>query len=694
MEIKMKKGKAIISAMAAIMLASVFAAMVGSVGAYSVGGQYNVIVTDSFPQKVLIGQDLDFSEGRGSEIVTVSRVRGGVVEWSITADANNQLKVSKAETQWTKDGAFFVNFLNQTTYDAQLSISEPIIPLELKVGTRKVSSITVGTSLTIDTAGMNLFAEDRVDLIIIGPYGQIKYDDMNDQQFTNISVAQLISYYGDNNFETAGWSLGDYTFQVKTRSDVACGLEAESAIQELKLEIGKIAIVAETTTTVELTTVKLTVRGIADDPIRVESSPLSRDVMFMEGIDDTPTGASYHGNWFADTIDADGIKRYAVEFHDTGTYTIKVTVTGGDREGDSDTVDITVLEKEVTFDLPYTVVIGDKITIKGISTSGTYASVYIDDTLYKKLVNIVIEDGEFCQEVRTTDIGMDIPGIVNLKAWIDCGKAEGEERPTRSPDGEDAILLSKPTLTAELSVPAVALEDDFSVIGTAKGQTEVTMLSVPPRGGGGKSLLDKGQKGLSPRKASVTMTDGTFSKKMTVQEDADSGVYYIIVLSSGMDGVWGMTGQYDLEAALDQKYHISCLTCEGSSNICTKTQDQVVAILEDLTQTPGSDDLMQILTLKVGDIDSLTLNPIADVVVGYPLVVTGETSRKGGSIIWITVKKLYDEIVPQAAIAKDNAFSATFDTIGAPPGTYTVKANDGYGYTTSTSVNIIAGAPP
>jgi hypothetical protein len=679
MEIKMKKGKAIISAMAAIMLASVFAAMVGSVGAYSVGGQYNVIVTDSFPQKVLIGQDLDFSEGRGSEIVTVSRVRGGVVEWSITADANNQLKVSKAETQWTKDGAFFVNFLNQTTYDAQLSISEPIIPLELKVGTRKVSSITVGTSLTIDTAGMNLFAEDRVDLIIIGPYGQIKYDDMNDQQFTNISVAQLISYYGDNNFETAGWSLGDYTFQVKTRSDVACGLEAESAIQELKLEIGKIAIVAETTTTVELTTVKLTVRGIADDPIRVESSPLSRDVMFMEGIDDTPTGASYHGNWFADTIDADGIKRYAVEFHDTGTYTIKVTVTGGDREGDSDTVDITVLEKEVTFDLPYTVVIGDKITIKGISTSGTYASVYIDDTLYKKLVNIVIEDGEFCQEVRTTDIGMDIPGIVNLKAWIDCGKAEGEERPTRSPDGEDAILLSKPTLTAELSVPAVALEDDFSVIGTAKGQTEVTMLSVPPRGGGGKSLLDKGQKGLSPRKASVTMTDGTFSKKMTVQEDADSGVYYIIVLSSGMDGVWGMTGQYDLEAALDQKYHISCLTCEGSSNICTKTQDQVVAILEDLTQTPGSDDLMQILTLKVGDIDSLTLNPIADVVVGYPLVVTGETSRKGGSIIWITVKKLYDEIVPQAAIAKDNAFSATFDTIGAPPGTYTVKANDGYG---------------
>ena len=683
------KGKAIIGiSMAAIMLASVFALMAGSVEAYSVGGQYNVIVKDSFPQKVLIGQDLDFSEGWGFEIVTVSRVSGGVVEWSITADANNQLKVSEEEAQWTKGGAFFVNFLNPTTYDAQLSVSEPIMPLELKVGTRKVSTITLGTRLTIDTAGMNLFSDDIVDLVIIGPNGQIKYDDVNHQKFTDITVAQLIDNYGDNNFETAGWSLGDYTFQVKTRSDVACGLEAASAIKELKLEIGRIAIEADMTSTVELETVKLIVTGVAGDEIHVAASPLSDDVVFKAGIDDTPMAAT---NWFADTIDADGIRRYAVEFHDTGTYTIKVTVTGGDREGDSDTVDITVLEKEVIFDLPPIVVIGDRITIKGISTSGTYASVYLDDTLYKKLVNIVIEDGEFSQEVRTTDIGMDVPGIVNLKAWIDCDKAEGEERPSRSPDGVTNVLMLAPWLTASLSTDSIDQEDDFIVSGTAPGSTDVTLLCVPPKGGGGKSLLDKGQKGLSPRKASVSTTDNTFSKKMTVQEDADSGVYYLIVLSSGMDGVWGMTGKCDLEAALDQKYHISSLTY---GIICTKTQDQIVAIFEDLTQAPGSDDLMQILTIKVGDIDSLTLNPIADVVVGNPLVVTGETSRKDGSIIWLTVKRQYQEIVPQAAIATDKSFSATFDTTGAQPGTYTVNANDGYGYTTATSVNIIAEAPP
>ncbi|MGB7001298.1 MAG: hypothetical protein WBE22_04705 [Halobacteriota archaeon] len=465
---------------------------------------------------------------------------------------------------------------------------------------------------------------------------------------------------------------------------------------ELKIEIGEIEIEADMTSTVELDTVKLIVTGVADDEINVAASPLSDDVIFKAGIDDTPMAAT---NWFADTIDADGIRLYAVEFTDTGSYTIKVMVTGpaeiggipNPRVGDFDTVDITVLEKEVVFDLPSTVVIGDRITIKGTSTSGTYVSVYVDDILYKKLENIVLVDGEFSQEVRTTDIGMYVPGIVKLEAWIDCYTRAGEWRPTRSPDGTTNVLMLAPWLTAGLSTDSVDQEDDFVVFGTAPGSTDVTLLYVPPRGGGGKSLLDKGETGLSPRRASVSTTDNTYSKKMTVQEDADSGVYYIIVLSSGMDGCWGMTGMHQLDVAFENKYGITDLS---GPSLATKTQNQVVELLEDLTQTAGSDDLMRILTISVGDIDSLTLNPIADVVVGDPLVVTGKTSRKYSSIIWLTVKKPYYEIVPQAAIATDKTFSATFDTTGAQPGTYTVNANDGCGYTTSTSVNIIAGTPP
>jgi hypothetical protein len=693
METKMK-GKAIIGiSMAAIMIASVLVATVPMVSAWSETDNFNHIAKQMAAQKVLIGQNLQFEGFTGT--VTVSRILSGDIENVYQADANNCIY----NVNWPTSGAYYVNYdPTAKTYDAQLSVEKPDMPLELKVGTRKVASLAVGTNLIVDTGGMNLFYEDQVDLVVIGPDGQIKHDDVNDQHFTDITVSYLVDNYGSaaNTLETSGWTIGSYTFAIETDQEYACGLEAASSVKPLKILKGEIAIEAETTTTVELQTVKLIVTGVADDPIKVEASPLSRDVMFKGGIDDTPIGANYQVNWFNDMIDADGIRRYAVEFNDMGIYTIKVTVTGGDREGDSDTVEIMVLEKEVTFDLPPIVVIGDKITIQGTANSGTYVSVYIDDMLYSKLVNIVIEEGEFRQEVRTTNIGMNVPGIVNLKAWIDCDKCAGEERPSRSPDGTTNVLLVAPWLTASLSTDSVDQEDDFIVSGTAPGSREVTLLCVPPRGGGGKSLLDKGQNGLSPRKASVSTTTSAYMKKMTVQEDADSGVYYLIVLSSGMDGVWGMTDQYDLEAALDQKYHISSLTCEGGSSICIKTQDQIVAILEDLTQTPGSDDLMQILTISVGDIakETLILNPIADVVVGDPLVVTGETSRKDGSIIWLTVKKPYYEILPQAVIATDKSFSATFDTTGAQPGTYTVKANDGYGYTTATSVNIIAEAPP
>jgi hypothetical protein len=387
---------------------------------------YNHILAHPAVQKVLIGQNLQF-DGFSTTPVAVSRIVSGDIVNVYHADADNRIH----NVNWPTSGAFYVNCdPTINTYEVQLSVEEPDMPLVLKVGTKKVSSIAAGTNLIIDTGGMNLFPEDQVDLVVIGPDGQIKHDEVNNQQFADITVDYLTNNYGDadNTLETAGWAIGAYTFWVKTDSEYACGLDAVSNVKPLKILKGSITIKAETASTVERETVKLTVMGVAGDPISVESSPLSDNVLFKEGRDDTPTGANYHVNWFTDTIDADGIRRYAVEFNDMGIYAIKVTVTGGDREGDSDTVEITVLEKEVTFDLPYTVVIGDKIHIKGTATSGTYVSVYVEDTLYHKLVNIVIEDGEFRQEVKTTDIGMDVPGIVNLKAWIDCERRRGRQK--------------------------------------------------------------------------------------------------------------------------------------------------------------------------------------------------------------------------------------------------------------------------
>jgi hypothetical protein len=289
--------------------------------------------------------------------------------------------------------------------------------------------------------------------------------------------------------------------------------------------------------------------------------------------------------------------------------------------------------------------------IANCSDTGIYVSVYVNDVLYRKLQDLVIADGQFSQEVRTTDVGLSVPGIAELKAYIDCDMMCGDPQPTTSDDGTTEIFMVEPWLTASLSTDSVDPEDDFIVSGSAPGSAEVVIVSVPPIGGRGKSLLDKGMMGLSPRKATVSTTDADYIKKMTVQEDADSGVYYVIVLSSGMDGYWGMTGEKDLAAAFEKKYGITDLS---GPSIATKTHDQVVAILEDLTQSAGSDDIMRILPLKVGATDALTLNPIADVVVGNPLVVNGETSRKDGSIIWITVNSEDQMIDMVITIATDN----------------------------------------
>ena len=432
------KGKAIISAMAAIMVVSVLVVAMPMAVAMSNGGNFNIIM-GSGTQKVLIGQNLQF-EGYGG-YVTVSRIVSRDVENVYQANAQNRIY----NVNWPTSGAYYVNYRTGYEYDAQLAVEKPNMPLELKVGTRKVSSLAVGTNLMVDTGGMNLFAYDIIDLVVIGPDGQIKHDAVNNQMFTGITVNYLLDNYGSaaNTLDTSGWTIGDYTFKVKTNSENACGLEAASVIKPLLLLKGEITIEAETTTTVELDTVKLMVTGVAGDEIHVAASPLSNAVKFKAGIDDTPMDAT---NQFKATIDADCIRTYVIEFNDTGTYTIRVTVQSGPRAGDYDTVDITVSEKGVVFDLPSAVVIGEKLDIKGIANTGTYVDVFVADVLYARLQDLVIEaDGTFSKEIRTTDVGMTVPGLVTLKAWLDCAKIPDEEPPTRSADGSAAILVLKHT---------------------------------------------------------------------------------------------------------------------------------------------------------------------------------------------------------------------------------------------------------
>ncbi|MGB7001210.1 MAG: hypothetical protein WBE22_04250 [Halobacteriota archaeon] len=218
------KGKVIV--IAAIMLVFVFAAPMSY--AASRGDNYNHIVVQQTPQKVLIGQNLQFDAFAAPPIV-YRLVSGNVVN-TYPADSNSRIY----NVNWPMSGAYYVNY-NSTTKnaDAQLSVEAVNIPLELKVGTTTVSFIAVGTKLRGDTAGINLFDEDIVDLIIKGPDGQIKYDMVNDQQFTDIAVSEL-KKYGTDGLKTTGWKIGNYTFQIKTESAHACGLDAVSEKKDVK----------------------------------------------------------------------------------------------------------------------------------------------------------------------------------------------------------------------------------------------------------------------------------------------------------------------------------------------------------------------------------------------------------------------------------------------------------------------------
>jgi hypothetical protein len=210
-----------------IILVFVLLALIESVQAYSTGGPYNLIEKTPTIQKVLRGQDLQFAETANWSAVpvTVYRVDGVTIENTFTADANGRI----FNVNWPAVGAYYVNYVNTTTYDAQLSLEDPRIPLIFRVGTTEVTSIAVGTRLIIDTGGINLLPDDRINLNIVDPDNVQISTDVNGQQFTDITVKMLTEDYGSaGGINTAGWKLGVYTFQIETIPEHACGLQLTS----------------------------------------------------------------------------------------------------------------------------------------------------------------------------------------------------------------------------------------------------------------------------------------------------------------------------------------------------------------------------------------------------------------------------------------------------------------------------------
>jgi hypothetical protein len=649
-----------------LLVVSILAAVFGTTGAYSNGGLYNIIDrNEAGIQKVLRGQDLEFQNFNTTP--TVYRVVGGGVVNTYIADGSNRI----FNVNWPETGAYYVNY--GAADEVPLSVEDANVPLALKVGTTSVTSIAKGTNLIIDVSGINLFDEDGVKLVVRKGDSVIKTK--SGQTFDPIMVGALKSLVID----TTDWEVGDYTFQVKTDANKACGLDASSVVKELNIITGEIAIEAEKTFCVELQAVRLTVTGVPGDDIHVASSPLSPNVIFRPGVDDTPVDAT---NQFNHIIDADGVRTYSVKFSDTGTFTIKVTVTSGPRAGDYATVDITVSETAVVFDVPSTVVIGEKLDIKGTANIGSYVDIFIDDVLYAQLNDLVLEaDGTFSKEVTTTDVGMTVPGSVMLKAWIDATyNVPGDDPPLTSADGSAAILVLHSYLNVVLSKTTVSPGDSFEVYGNAASDY-IELVILSPNGGNGTGIDGLYGTTIYTVPTFCNYTNYNFYKKIKVDSDADNGNYTVIVLTPGRDNAYGTSEYSYVDSILDLDGADPEL---GAINTLNKTQEEIIGIIEDVIYAAGSDDFLWIGDIVVTKFESFDTGEGS-----YPSIMGTHNGTITPSCT-INVSKLYT--YPCAGTGGHTAAIELFETGELiANGSWNGYHDDWHNITITPSVTLLAG---
>ncbi|MGB3459546.1 MAG: hypothetical protein WBB08_09715 [Halobacteriota archaeon] len=191
---------------------------------------------------------------------------------------------------------------------------------------------------------------------------------------------------------------------------------------------------------------------------------------------------------------------------------------------------------------------------------------------------------------------MTVPGLVTLKAWLDCAKRPDEEPPTRSADGSAAILVLKTHLDATITNTTVAPGDSFEVFGNASSDY-VEIVLISPDGGNGTGM--DGLYGTTIYTV-PTYCNSTnyynYYKKLKVDSDADNGNYTIIVLNPGKDKAYGDSEYTYIDNILD-------LDGDGPepgvTDVSNRSQKQIAAIISDIIFATSSDDFMWIGNIVV-----------------------------------------------------------------------------------------------
>lgn len=464
---------------------------------------------------------------------------------------------------------------------------------------------------------------------------------------------------------------------------------------------GKIKIVADNTEVIELNTAVLTITGTAGHKIHVEAIFGTEGIEFIEGKKDLPEAYNFKRNGhkrvdgtrcisaFDIELDSKGRRTFAVRFHDMGIYTVKAYDYYTSKD---DAVDINVFAKYATFDMPSTCIIGEDLIINGMANAGDFVDIAIDDIIVK--TDISIEKGIFYVELPTLETGYtNVPGSYKITAFIRAFREQvpaiGTDVSDWEADGATVVLMICPWLTANLSKSKVELGDKFAVDAEAPGSDFIDIFTIAPRGGAGIGLQwlnsDIGDVTGLTYIHHIRSNGYNHSIEIEVNNSASIGSHFIVVLSPGMDELYSMDGTDDILRSINSTYFGGAIT-----KLTLKGQGQIMEILQDVTATAGSDDLMWACVIEVDPLESteVILNPVEDVAIGEVLIVTGNSSKEDGYPIVVMLRGAI-ELPPITTYVKNGEFTAYFDTSNTVEGSYLVLADDGEMHVDTTTVDIL-----
>ena len=143
-----------------------------------------------------------------------------------------------------------------------------------------------------------------------------------------------------------------------------------------------------------------------------------------------------------------------------------------------------------------------------------------------------------------------------------------------------------------LSSNSINPGEEFFIFGTALGVEGVNILIISPSGPYGDRIDGSGTD-IYHRIASVSDIDTTFSTKISVGPEVETGSYLVVVLSPGRDTVYsGFAGDVDVSNFVEE--------LEDQSGPLGYNQDQFLAKIEDAISATGADDLMWTDYIDVG----------------------------------------------------------------------------------------------